>query len=204
MNRGFCIVNAVNFLFGSYFASQAIVAHPLLSAIYSGEYVSRIAMTGGFDGFYLFTHQLFGKLGGLSDPSALLGWALGAVPLAFSVLFYAIPAIRSRRLAASNEAARLDNMRRVAYRVAVEKPESLKPETVDSLASASDATKPKAPGAAGKLLVELAASAEGEPAADGSYSFPAIKRAEAAAAKERLAVKDSDFDLGATVFDSHQ
>ena len=203
MNKGFCLFNGVNLLFGSYFATQALAAHPLLQVIGAAENASKILMTGGFDGFYLFTYQLFGKFGGAADPAALLGWVLGAVPLVFSVLFYAIPAIRSQRLAAGNEAARLDNMRRVAYRVAVEKPEGLKPEAVDSLASASDATKPKAEGAAGKILVELAAASEGEPAADGSYSFPAIKRTEAAAAKERLAVKDSDFDIGATVFDSH-
>jgi hypothetical protein len=190
MNRGFCIVNAVNVLFGSYFAYGALAVHST-------------SIASGFDYLYAFTHALFAYLGAAA-PAPLIGWALGAVPLAFSLLFYAIPAIRSRRLAASNEAARLDNMRRIAYRVAVEKPEALKPEAIESLASASDATKPKAEGAAGKLLVELAAASEGEPAADGSYSFPAIKRTEAAAAKERLAVKDSDFDLGATVFDSHQ
>lgn len=204
MNRWFCAFNGVNLLFGSYFASQALSAHPLIQAIYSGEYLSRIVMTGGFDAFYLFTHQLFGKLGGIADPHALIGWALGAVPIAFSALFYAIPAIRSRRLKASNEASRLDNMRRIAYRVAVEKPEGLRPEAVDSLAGSTDASRPEDKKAAEKVVVELAAAAEGEPAADGSYSFPGIKRTEAAAAKVRLAVKDSDYELGATVFDSHQ
>ena len=122
-NRTFCAFNAVNVLFGSYFFAETFAPHgELLSAIYTGINATKLLIVRGWDGFYFFTHQLFGKLGGMADPTAFIGIALGVVPLAFSLFFYAIPAIRARRLAARNERARNENLRRIAYRAVLDAP----------------------------------------------------------------------------------
>ena len=203
MNRWFAVINGFNLLFGGYFASQALSAHRFLEPLYSGQYAGKLVMTRGFDGFYLFVHQLLGKFAGMGDPSQLLLWGLGAVPLVFSVFFYVIPALRKLRLDRDNEGIKRGNLRRIAYRAVITRPQGLAPAAVMQQAAASSAASPKDPGAAEQVLKELAAATHGEPAADGSYSYPEIASSEIEAGKARVAVKDSDFDLGGAVFDSH-
>ena len=80
-NIWFGVINAVNFLFGSYFAAESASHHSLLPTLYSGQYASHLVMTHGGDAFYLFVHQLLGKLGRhrpIRRPC--IGYALGAVP----------------------------------------------------------------------------------------------------------------------------
>ncbi|MGO8693869.1 MAG: hypothetical protein ACLQMF_09390 [Rectinemataceae bacterium] len=198
-NIWFGVINAVNFLFGGYFAGEAASHHSLLATIYSGQYASHLVMTHGGDAFYLFVHQLLGKLAGIADPKALIGYALGAVPLAFSVFFYAIPAIRSRLLAARNERARVENLRRVAYRVVLDSPAAVR---VGAIAPAEDAARPKNPRAAERIVTELAAWAGADPKADGSYEFGELARTQSEAAALRSTIDTSKFDIGGTVFDS--
>ena len=111
-----------------------------------------------------------------------------------------MPAIRSRALAARNERARLDNLRRVAYRAVLDGPEAVRPEAVPV---AVDAARPRDPRASERVIGELAAWAGAEPGADGSYAFPEVARTKAEVAKARAAVDTSAFELGAAVFDSH-
>ena len=199
-NGTFCLVNGVNVLFGAYFFFGSLAAHPYLDPLYNNaKYATRLVTTGGWDGLYLFAHQLLGKLAGTADPTAFLAGVLGAVPLAFSIFFYAIPAIRSRRLSARNEGARLENLRRVAYRAVLDSNTPLKPE---SIPLREDAARPKDRKAPAKILLELAAATGAEPLADGSYSFAEIQRIKAEAAKARAAVDLSHFELGGVAFDS--
>lgn len=198
-NVTFCAINAANFLFGAYFFFQSLAQHPLLSRIYGGQYADRLVTVGGGDGFYLFVHQLLGKFAGLADPASLIAVALGAIPLAFSAFFYVIPAIRSRRLAARNERARVENLRRVAYRAALDSPASVRPESV---VVADDAARPRDARAAQKALTDLAAWSQAEPRADGSFSFDEIARVQSEAAKARASIDLSKYELGGEVFDS--
>lgn len=198
-NTTFAVFNGVNLLFGSYFFFGSIAAHPLLAPLYSPQYVNKLIPTGGWDGFYLFTHQLLGKLLDVANPAGILGVALGVVPLAFSLFFYAIPAIRARRLAARNERARVENLRRVAYRTVLDSPIPVRPE---SIPVHDDAARPKDSRAAAKALTELAAWSGAEPQADGSFSFGEIERGKAEAAKARAAVDESTYELGGVAFDS--
>jgi hypothetical protein len=198
-NATFCVFNGVNLLFGSYFFYEAGAPHALLQTIYSGQYATKLVTVGGLDGFYYFTHQLLGKLAGMAHPAAFLGFALGLVPLAFSLFFYAIPAIRARRLAARNERAREENMRRVAYRTVLDSPIPVRPE---SLPLREDVARPRKGHAAAKALSELAAWSGAEPEADGSYSFAEIARGKAEAAKARAAVDEKAYELGGVAFDS--
>jgi hypothetical protein len=198
-NATFCAFNGANLLFGSYFYFESLATHPLLSILYSGRYALKLVPTGGLDGFYLFTHQLFGKLVGMADPSAFLGLVLGVVPIVFSLFFFAIPILRSRRLAARNERSRKENLRRVAYRTVLDSPIPVRPE---SIPVHDDAARPKDSRAAAKALTELAAWSGGEPQADGSFDFKEIARGKAEVAKARAAVNESAFELGGVAFDS--
>lgn len=198
-NAWFCAINGANTLFGGYFLGMSLAAQPLLPILYGGQYADRVVLTRGFDFFYLFTHQLFGKVLGVGDPSALLGLVLGAVPLAFSFFFYLVPVLRSRRLKAANERVKLENLRRVAYGSVLAAPGGVRPESVPV---ADEAARPRDSRAAERLLKELAAAAGGEPGADGSYAFPEIARGQAEAGRVRAAVREEDYALGAAVFDS--
>jgi hypothetical protein len=199
-NRIFCVFNGVNFLFGSYFLAESLGSSPeLLGRIYGGANAMKILMLRGWDGFYYFTHQLFGKLVGVADPTAFLGFALGVVPLAFSILFYAVPAIRSRSLAARNERARVENLRRIAYRAVLDSSGSLRPESVIAY---DDAARPRDGRAAERVLTELAAWSGADPGTDGSFHFAEIQRGKEEAAKVRASVDLSKYELGGVAFDS--
>ncbi len=200
-NAAFCAFNSANLLFGGYFLVQSLSSQELLPIIYGGKYAARLIMTKGFDGFYYFTHQLLGKfLGmGMDGPEALLRIALGVVPLAFSLFFFAIPAIRSRRLAARNERARAENLRRVAYRSVLDSPIPVRPEAISV---SDDAARPKDGRVAAKALTELAAWSGAEPLADGSFDFAEIGRGKVEAAKARAAVDTKSYELGGVAFDS--
>ena len=199
-NFWFAAINAVNFLFGTYFTLEATAHHSLLQTLYSGQYATHLVMTHGGDAFYLFVHQLLGKLGGIADPTALLGYGLGAVPLAFSIFFYGIPAVRSARLAARNERARVENLRRVVYRAAMDSPSAVR---AGAIAPSADAARPRNAGAAERIVTELAAWAGADPKADGSFEFAELARTQKEAAALRAAIDTSKFELGDTVFDSH-
>jgi hypothetical protein len=198
-NRTFCVFNGVNLLFGSYFLAESMASHADTLALIYGRYADRLVTARGWDGFYYFTHQLFGKIVGMADPSAFIAVALGLVPLAFSLLFYAIPAIRSRRLAARNERARAENLRRIAYRAVLDSPESLRPESVIAY---DDAARPKDGRAAERALRELAAWSGADPGTDGSFRFAEIERGVAEAAKVRASVDLAKYELGGVAFDS--
>jgi hypothetical protein len=198
-NRTFCIFNGVNLLFGSYFFFESVASHTDELALIYGRYAGKLVTAGGWDGFYYFTHQVFGKLVGVADPTAFLAIVLGAVPLAFSALFYGIPAIRSRRLAARNERVKFENLRRIAYRAVLDSPAAIRPE---SIMVYDDAARPKDGKAAEKALTELAAWSGADPGADGSFHFAEIERAKAEAAKVRASVDLSKYELGGVAFDS--
>ncbi len=198
-NFWFCAINAVNLLFGSYFLAGALSPHPLISILYNATYAGRLVMTRGWDAFYLMVHQLAGKVLGLADPALLLGFVLGAVPVAFAFFFYAVPAIRSARLKARNERARLENLRRVAYRAVLDSPASVRAEAIRP---AEAAARPADAGAPERVMKEIAAWAGAEPKADGSFSFAEIQRSKDEAAKVRSGINLRDFELGGEVFDS--
>lgn len=199
-NFWFGAVNLVNLLFGGYFLSGALSAHPLLPVIYGSRFATRIVTTGGWDAFWLFVHQLFGKFLGVADPTPFMGLALGAVPTAFAVFFYAIPALRRLRWKAECERVKEGNLRRVLYRAVLDRPLGFRPELVEpAIAEATPAdSKTK-----DRLVVELAAAEGGEPQPDGSFSWKGIELAKRDAEAARAAVGAEASSLGKTVFDSH-
>ena len=206
MNRWFCAINGFNLVFGTYFLQGALTL-PTANIVKALQLMDAklpvpTGLIPGFDTFYAFVNTLFMNFVN-GDPATFLAIGLGVVPLVFSVLFYAIPAIRKARLDRSNEGVKVENLRRIAYRAITDRPEGVRPEAIGLQAAASSAACPKDSRAAEKVVVEFAAAAQGEPASDGSYNFPEVRRSQDEALKARAAVREEDFDLGATVFDSH-
>ena len=199
-NLWFGGINLVNLLFGGYFLAGALAAHPLLPVIYGGRYATRLVTTGGWDSFWLLVHQLFGKIVGIHDPTLLLGLGLGVVPAAFAVLFYAIPALRHGVWKSETEKIKEGNLRRVVYRAVLDKPRSFNPNHVEPNVEAAMPADQKAKD---RIVVELAAAEGGEPAADGSFTWASIERAQRDAAVARMAVRADAADVGKAVFDSH-
>lgn len=205
-NRTFAFFNGFNLLLGGYFLHGALTVPTenirlLLEILLNATKPVRIADTGllgGFDFLYGVTNVLFQAVVP-GDPATLIAWALGLVPISFSVLFFLVPYLRKQRLEKANEAIETENLRRIVYRSVLSSPSGVRPEAIGLQAAAN----PKDGRAAERLVVELAAATGGSPGADGSYSFGEIARSEGEAAKARAIVKDSDFDLGAQVFDSH-
>lgn len=194
-NRAFAAINAVNLAFGSYFLWGSLATR-IPAALASGE---GVRISSGFEYLFAFTGVVLRSYGGF-DPSGLLLWGLGVVPLAFGALFYLIPALRASGLKSRNEAIKRMNLRSLAARAALENPSGVRPETV---VPTFEEARPADPAAADKLLRELAAANRGEQGTDGAYTFPDIALAQAEAAAVRAGIKDSDFGLGETVFDSH-
>ena len=208
-NRWFAGLNGFNLLFGSYFLYSGLAVstekiQQLMSLLSQTTHRVDVTSTGlsGFNMFYAFVNGLFQSFVP-GDPALLIAIGLGAVPLVFSALFYLIPALRKLRVDGLNEGVKLENLRRIAYRAVIDKPDGVRPEAVGLQAAASAASSPKDSRAAEKVIKEFAAATSGEPAADGSYAFPEIERSESEARLARAAVRTEDFDLGATVFDSH-
>jgi hypothetical protein len=204
-NFWFCAINAVNILFGSYYLWGALtISTPLVNRFFDYMAANHVPLSavGGQTAFaylYAFTNKLAQAFLGVADPTALLAGVLGVVPLAFSVFFYGIPAIRSLRLKARNEKAKYENLRRVAYRAVLDSPAAVRS---DAIRPTDDAAKPKDAEAPERLVKEIAAWSGAEPKADGSYAFDEIERSKVEAAKIRSGINLKDFELGGEVFDS--
>jgi hypothetical protein len=186
-NKWFCVFNAVNLLFGSYFFFNGVTRG--MPNIPTG---SNVAVD-----FYTWVVALFIKLNINPFPTITIG--LGAVPLVFAVLFYLVPLLRSRRLSRTNESIKKQNLRKQIYsRVwanpSLVDPASFHPETEES--------KPADSASAVRAVEELAAWAGGDPDADGVFSFPELIRRKEDVSKARASVNLADYSLGATVFDS--
>ena len=190
----FGAINLVNLAFGSYFLINAASPHHVETYLYKGRQMLKM----GGDFMYVITSQL-ATMAGIANPAPLLAVALGFVPISFALLFFAIPAIRKLRLARENEALKVGNLRTVLYRAVLDRPEGVK---AASIVPNADEARPADLEAGERILTQLAAADGGEPAADGTWSWPSVLRAKKDAAKLREAVKPGDFALGKTVFDS--
>lgn len=100
-NTTFVVINGINLLFGSYFLLQTLNYDPAM-------------LKTELSYFFYFVLNLFIQFG-VENPIAVIMWALGVVPLVFSLLFWLIPAVRSFLLKRTNEAIVVENARRYVY-----------------------------------------------------------------------------------------
>ena len=121
------------------------------------------------------------------------------MPLVFSLLFWAVPILRSGSVARQNERIKRENLRRVVYASAVERPSSARtpePESLPAVARPSGRDEPR------KALEDLAAYEGGEPIEGGAWRLAELERKLADAEGVRRAVRPEDYDLGGVAFDS--
>ena len=194
-NFWFAGINLVNLLFGGYFIANSMVSHTVHTVMVRGREV----IQAGWDFLYIITYQLAGMLG-LAHPALALGIGLGAVPTAFALFFYGIPAVRYGLWKSKNERVKEGNLRRAVYRAVLDKPRAFDPRFVDPAVAEATPADPKAKD---RIVVELAAAEGGEPGADGSYTWEGIERAQRDAVVARAAVREESSELGKAVFDSH-
>lgn len=186
-NTWYAVINGVNLVFGGYFlyctmAYETLAAQPISLGTY----------------LFWFTGHLLDQF--VANPLGVMGVGLGLVPLAFSALFWLIPALRAGSVRKRNERVKAENLRRVVYSGALARPLHVIPPDPASLpvmARPSDSSE------AGKAVEELAAYEGGEPQADGSWKLVELERKLADARAARADVRPDAADLGGVVFDSH-
>jgi hypothetical protein len=194
MNRAFALINGVNLAFGSYFLYCALNLEALLS---------RGTSLRLFSTAYYFFYRLTGSFSP-ENFRILITVVLGLIPLAFSILFWLIPALRYGIMGRNNEKIKLENFRKTAYSRIWDKPLDVKAEDFDP---AVEKCRPRDLSAArDRIIKELGAYAIPEVSIDGRgdtvYAFTGLKREKEALDSYRSALDSASSGLGKTVFDS--
>jgi len=153
---------------------------------------------------YLTIGRLIAGLG--AEPLPLMLAVLGAVPLAFSLLFYAITLLRRSWVRGLNEEIKEENLRRSLYREILAHPEGIDPQSVRSTGSL-DAPRDREP-LIKRSMAELAAEVQAEVDQIGEgrfvYRFKELERRMKDLEAYREGIDLARFDVGKTVFDSGQ
>lgn len=203
-NRWIAFFNAFNLLFGGYFLWYSAT---VLAGTFSPE---------GPAAFFLFVARLVQQFLGI-DPLPLLGIGLGAVPVAFSIVFFAVPLIRKLGIERRNEEIRERNVRRDLYGALMARPESVVPEELSrdlaehersAVATRERALPRDVPGLVRREIESLAATknAAVEQGSGGTfrYSFAELGAEIEDTKAYRASVDTAALEVGETVFDSEK
>ncbi|MDR1898488.1 MAG: hypothetical protein LBQ55_00600 [Treponema sp.] len=190
MNVWFGIINTVNLLFGGYFFFNALGT----GAVLSQEQFRQSSY------LYGLTYYLSGQFVG--NPLPLITVGLGLVPLAFSLFFWLIPALRALWERRENERIKLENLRKAGFSRIWSQP--LAVESGD-IQGPDPACRPAALAAAqDKIIKEMGAYSVPDVAVGETgntvYTFRELEREKAALEKYRAGIKTEE--LGSTVFDT--
>ncbi|TFG80427.1 MAG: hypothetical protein E4H20_11065, partial [Spirochaetales bacterium] len=181
-NAWYAGINGFNLVLGAYF---------LLTSVSYG-FIAPALVTGGTWLYYNVLRLLYQVMGTGSLGFITVG--LGVVPLAFSILFWLVPALRYGRLGRENERIKEENLRRVLYAQAVRSPSLVRAPDPVSLPEAAKVKNPKAPI---RVLEELAAYERGDPTTDGrAWRLTELERKTADAEVLRSSIKQEDYRLG--------
>jgi hypothetical protein len=185
--------NVFNLAFGAYFL--------VLSLTQTAE--ALLSKTGSY--LYSFTGNLLVHAG--ISPIPFIEVVLGVIPVAFSIVFFLVPLLRSIRLKKQNDQIRLEALRKRIYAQVLASPQRVDPREVRASGTALD---PKdLPVASRRIVERLAAALQAEPVAgekdgDFTYSFPELQRQLSDLESYRKAIDPKRYELGKTVFDSGQ
>lgn len=189
-NRWFTFFNGFNLLFGAYF-------------LYFGTFVPYIPKGHGFGQFYLMTSLLVSRYLGM-DPTTVLPIVLGAIPLVFSIFFFAIPLIRRSREKAKNRKIKESNFRRRLVDRVLQNPlyvDPMKLQPVGADEAVEDWERLR-----DSSLKSFAAfkHADVEDIGDGNYlyKFNEVEREQKDIARLRSMIDVKEFDIGRTIYDS--
>lgn len=192
MNGVFSLINGVNLLFGGYF---------LFNALGTGAILTQ-AQFKAASYLYGVSYLLLGQL--TANPLPFIAVGLGIVPLAFSLLFWLIPALRYAGVRRDNEAVKLENLRKDAFARIWKAPLAFK--AADIKPQAEECRPAKLDTAQDRIIKELGSYSPPEVQAgeDGGmiYSFGELEREKRALERYRAGVDPNASALGAVVFDS--
>ncbi|OQB95972.1 MAG: hypothetical protein BWX81_01617 [Spirochaetes bacterium ADurb.Bin110] len=194
MDRTFRWVNIFNLVFGSYYLWNAIN----LGTAIIVQTPEGTGLKGGLSFLYSYTVYLFSMLGA-NQPVVLVGWLLGVAPLAFSLIFFGIPIIRSQRIKRENEKIKHENMRRVLYSAVIANPDYFDPQSIQLPANE---VRPEKTNALLEETQHLAAWSRGEISSEGKWSFSDIEFIEREVERVRASIDEKDYSPQKTVFDT--
>lgn len=199
--------NGFNLFFGGYFLYFSTLARPAPSPADPGS------------SLYLLLARYLASAG--IEPVLFLGVLLGAVPFAFSLLFYLAALARAAQVRRTNEEIRRENLRRQVYLQVLADPGEVDPREILSPGRRSVAAAMEGGGGrrtaeeerprdarqvVRRTLDELAAlkQADIERTEDGEliYRFPELARELRDLTDYRRSIDPARFDIGRTVFDS--
>ncbi|MDR1216800.1 MAG: hypothetical protein LBK25_08975 [Treponema sp.] len=207
MNTWFSIINGVNVLFGGYFLFNVIKYGELITReLHRGgktfiQLISQVTETAP-SYLYGMTYYFLGKFS--ANPLPIIAIGLGVVPLVFSVLFWLIPAIRSRLVKKNNEVIKFENLRKRSYGHVWTFPRGVRPTDIGG--GDETWTPANLPRAQDKLIKEIGAYSVPEVRVDSMgevvYDFPELEREKSAIAVYRSTVHPTE--IGGVVFDSEE
>jgi hypothetical protein len=191
-NKWFTVINAVNLIFGSYFLYHSFNTGLLLN---KEHYLSASKL-------YSYTHLIFAQI--VNEPHIVISYALGIIPLLFSLLFWIIPTVRFFIEKKENNEIKLKNFKRFSFSKIFYSPKNIdtsklnpimKECSPDDLTSAADRVI-KDMGAISNPQVEIK---EGKTI----YTFNELEREKKALEKYRKSIDISRQKLGDAVFDTN-
>jgi hypothetical protein len=198
-NRWFALINGVNLVFGAYFLWHAL-STGLPPPVPPGAVSSApLIYTFALNLVYQFTGQ---------NPLPLVAVGLGIVPLAFSLFFWLIPALRALFQRGENEGLKNENYRKLGYGRIWSFPGAVKAGDLGGgpLGDRPECRPQNPAAAADRVLKDMGAIAVPEvsidPAGSTVYSFTELEREKAALEKYRSGIDPAASALGKTIFDS--
>jgi hypothetical protein len=184
--------NAFNLAFGSYFLVLSLTQSAGTLLEKTGPYL------------YSFTGRLL-QQAGIDSPVPLLAVFLGAVPVAFSILFFLVPLLRKISLDRQNARIREEILRRRILTQMLSSPARVDPSEVRPVGNGLDPGN--LPAVSKRIIDRLAASMGAEPLVkekEGTfaYKFPELERQIADLEDYRRKIDLKSFEVGKTIFDS--
>ncbi len=158
--------------------------------------------TGPF--LYTFTGKLLQQIG-ISFPAPVIAVILGAVPVAFSIVFFIVPWLRKINLDRQNAKIREEILRKRILNQVLSSPSRVDPSEVRPVGNGLDPGN--LPAASKKIIERLAASMGAEPLVkekEGAfaYKFAEIERQVADMENYRRKIDLKNYEVGRTIFDS--
>jgi hypothetical protein len=176
-----------------------------------GSWFLGVSVTQGNDALLKTGPYIYYNLGkllqgiGINNPVPFIAIVLGVIPVAFSLVFFLVPFLRSLRVRRRNAAIREETLRRRILARILAQPAHVDAGEIQGTGSALD---PKnLPVAASRMLDRLAAALRAEPVAKEAqgqfaYRFAEIERQAADLDRFRAKIDLKRYELGETVFDS--
>jgi hypothetical protein len=188
-NGWIAFFNAVNLAFGCYFLGVSVV-----------QGAAALGRNGSY--LYSFAGNLLARAG--IDAVPFLAAVLGAIPVAFSILFFVVPLVRKIRLDRHNAKIREEELRRRIYARMLASPGRVDPKDVRP--AGNDLDPKNLPALRQRIIDQLAASLQAEPVAQEdstfTYRFAELERQLADLESFRRGIDAKKYELGATIFDS--